>query len=69
MKSTSDLESFSFDDDAKIDQLVFEKMNSLVLHNYKICSVIFSYESRSRWFNEGQVGDLVFLVSYDAIQW
>jgi hypothetical protein len=69
MKSTSELESFSLDDDAKIDQLVFEKMNSLVLHNYKISCVIFSSESRSRWFNEGQVDNLVFLVSYDAMQW
>jgi len=48
MKSTSELESFSLDDDAKIEQLVFDKMNSLVLHNYKISCVIFSSESRSR---------------------
>jgi len=48
MKSTSELESFSLDDDAKIDQLVFEKINSLVLHNYKISCVIFSSKSRSR---------------------
>jgi hypothetical protein len=48
MKSTSEWEFFSLDDDAKIDQLVFEKMNSLVLHNYKIFCVIFSSESKSR---------------------
>jgi len=41
MKSTSELESFSLNDDAKFDQLVFEKMNSLVLHNYRISCVIF----------------------------
>ncbi len=61
MKSTSELESFSLD-----DQLVFEKMNSLILHNYKISCVIFSSESKSRWFNEGQVDNLI---SYDAMQW
>jgi len=69
MKSTSELESFPLDDDTKIDQLVFEKINSLVLHNYKISCVIFSSKSRSRWFNEGQVDNLVLLVSYDAMQW
>ncbi len=41
MKSTSELESFSLNDDAKIDQLVFKKMNSLVLHNYKRSCVIY----------------------------
>jgi hypothetical protein len=67
MKSTSELESFLLNDDANIDQLVFEKMKSLVLHNYKISHVIFSFESQSRRFNEIQVDNSVFLIFYNAM--
>ncbi len=37
---TSEMEFHSLYDDIKIDRLVFERMNTLILHNYRLSCVV-----------------------------